>query len=100
MLVVRSKEPKMLNLQKLPPIVEDLRQHTPEQLLELRLLLSTGIKGREDVRRPGFFELDGEQNVYYVFRYPSGHKILLVAAWDRQSDPVAELIACAACPAA
>jgi len=100
MLVVRSKESKMLNLQKLPPIVEDLRQHTPEQLLELRLLLSTGIKGREDARRPGFFELDGEQNVYYVFRYPSGHKILLVAAWDRQSDPVAELVACAACPAA
>ena len=100
MLVVRAKESKMLNLQKLPPIVEDLRQHTPEQLLELRLLLNSGVKGREDARRPGFFELDGEQNVYYIFRYPAGHKILLVAAWDRRSDPVAELVACAACPAA
>ena len=100
MLFVRSEEPKMLNLQKLPPIVEDLRQHTPEQLLELRLLLSSGVKGREDARRPGFFELDGTQNVYYIFRYPSGHKVLLVAAWDRESDPVAELVAYASCPAA
>ena len=89
----------MLNVQKIPPIVEDLRHHTPEQLLELRLLLGSGAKGREDARRPGFYELDGVNNVYYVFRYPTGHKVLLVAAWDRQSDPVADLAACA-CPAA
>lgn len=100
MLVVRAKESKMPNLPKLPPIVEDLRQHTPEQLLELRLLLSTGVRGREDARRLGFYELDGVQNVYYVFRYPSGHKVLLVAAWDRQSDPVADAVAYATCHAA
>jgi hypothetical protein len=34
-----------------------------------------------------------------VFRYPTGHKVLLIAAWDRQRDPVAELVAYA-CPAA
>lgn len=90
----------MLNLQKLPPIVEDLRQHTPEEVLELRMLLSTGARGREDTRRPGFFELDGAQHVYYIFRYPSGHKVLLIAAWDRQSDPVAEMVSYAACHAA
>jgi hypothetical protein len=89
----------MHNLQKLPPIVEDLRSHTPEQMLELRLMLNTGVRGREDTRRPGFFEMEGVSNVYYVFRYPTGHKVLLVAAWDRQSDPVAELAAYA-CPAA
>lgn len=93
------KEKSMHNLQKLPPIVEDLRHHTPEQMLELRMLLNTGAKGREDARRPGFFEMEGVTNVYYVFRYPTGHKVLLVAAWDRQSDPVAELAAYA-CPAA
>jgi hypothetical protein len=89
----------MHNLQKLPPIVEDLRQHTPEQMLELRLMLNAGVRGREDARRPGFYEMEGVDNVYYVFRYPSGHKVLLVAAWDRHTDPVAELVACA-CPAA
>ncbi len=99
MLVLEAKDRKMQNLQKLPPIVEDLRNHTPEQILELRLLLNSGLRGREDARRPGFFELDGIDNVYYVFRYPTGHKVLLVAAWDRHSDPVAELVACS-CPAA
>ena len=89
----------MHNLQKLPPIVEDLRQHTPEQMLELRLMLNAGVRGREDARRPGFYEMEGVDNVYYVFRYPSGYKVLLVAAWDRHTDPVAELVACA-CPAA
>lgn len=99
MLVVRIKDTKMPNLQKLPPIVEDLRQHTPEQLLELRLMLTSGVRGREDARRSGFYEMDGVNNVYYVFRYPSGNKILLVAAWDRLTDPVADLVAYV-CPAA
>lgn len=98
MLVLKAKDKPMF-IQKLPPIVEDLRHHAPEQLLELRLLLNSGVRGREDTRRPGFYELDGVNNVYYVFRYPTGHKVLLVAAWDRQSDPVAELVACS-CPAA
>jgi len=99
MLRRRMKEKTMTIIQKLPPIVEDLRDHAPEQLAELRLLLSAGITGRPDMRRPGFFEIDGDSSVYYVFRYPSGHKILLLAAWDRQADPAAALAACS-CPAA
>jgi hypothetical protein len=99
MLLAVVEDAPMLTIQKIPPIVEDLRHHTPEQLLELRLLLNTGVLGRADRRRPGFYEIDGVCNVYYVFRYPTGHKVLLVAAWDRQSDPVAELAACS-CPAA
>jgi hypothetical protein len=99
MLEVKAKDKSMFTVQKLPPIVEDLRHHSQEQLLELRLLLNAGAKGREDRRRPGFYEFDGVNNVYYVFRYPTGHKVLLLAAWDRQSDPVADLVACS-CPAA
>lgn len=99
MLLAANEVAPMLTIQKLPPVVEDLRHHTPEQLLELRLLLNTGVLGRADRRRPGFYEIDGVANVYYVFRYPTGHKVLLVAAWDRISDPVAEMVACS-CPAA
>lgn len=89
----------MPNFYKLPPVVEDLRKHSQEQLSELRVLLNAGLTGRPDCRRPGFFELDGAASVYYIFRYPSGHKVLLVAAWNRQNDPVADLVACT-CPAA
>jgi len=80
-------------------VIEDLRKHTPQQLAELRLLLNAGLLDRPDSRRPGFFEIDGAANVYYVLRYPFGHKMLLVAAWDRQRELVAGLVTCT-CPAA
>jgi hypothetical protein len=90
-----NKDALMWNSEKMPPIVEDLRSHTPEHLAELRTLLKIGIIGKPDMRRPGFYELDGAENVYYIFRYPSGHKVLLVAVWQKETDPlVTELIAC------
>lgn len=89
----------MSNVNKQPPIVEDLRTHSAEQMAELRVLLGAGITGRPDPRRPGFFELDGAANVYYIFRYPTGHKVLLLAAWQREVDAVAEMVAYS-CPAA
>lgn len=95
MLLAAEKDAIMLTVQKLPPVVEDLRKHNPEQLAELRLLLGAGFVGRPDLRRPGFYELDGALDVYYIFRYPSGHKVLLLAAWQKEMDPVAEMVACA-----
>jgi hypothetical protein len=99
MLLGRKKDAAMILMDKQPPLVEDLRKHTPEQVAELRLLLSIGKIGRPDMRRPGFFELDGATNVYYIFRYPTGHKVLLLAAWEKETDPVAEAVAYS-CPAA
>jgi len=87
-----------MNSTKRPPLLEDLRNHTPEQLAELRLLLVSGAPSRPDPRRPGFFELDGTDTVFYIFRYPTGQKVLLLGAWER--DRVAELAACSCCSAA
>ena len=86
-------------ISKQPPLLEDLRNHSPEQLAELRLLLNVGAPSRPDPRRPGFFELEGTSNVFYIFRYPTGSKVLLLGVWERESDPVAEAVACS-CPAA
>jgi len=86
-----------MNIPKLPPILEDLRDHAPEQMAELRVLLAAGVQMRPDPRRPGFFEVQGPERVFYIFKYPSGTKILLLGIWDR--DPVAEMAACS-CPAA
>ncbi len=85
---------------KQPPLLEDLRNHTPEQMAELRLLLHSGAPSRPDPRRPGFFEVQGDSNVFYVFKYPSGTKVLLVGVWERERDRVAEIAACSCCPAA
>jgi hypothetical protein len=81
---------------KQPPLLEDLRNHSPEQMAELRLLLSAGAPSRPDPRRPGFFEVDGDSNVFYIFKYPTGTKVLLLGVWER--DRAAELasLACSA----
>ena len=99
MMLLALADRTMSNVNKKPPLIEDLREHSQEQIAELRFLLETGFTGRPDPRRPGFFELDGVANVYYVFRYPTGHKVLLLAAWQREADPVAEMVAYS-CPAA
>jgi hypothetical protein len=89
----------MIPVAKNPPLVEDLRSHSPEQIAELRSLLQDCAPSRPDPRRPGFFEVDGRSRIFYIFKYPTGTKVLLLGVWDRESDPVAELVACS-CPAA
>jgi hypothetical protein len=86
-----------ITVQKQPPLLEDLRNHPQEQVSELRMLLSAGVPLRADTRRPGFFEVDGDTNVFYIFKYPTGTKVLLLGVWER--DRVAEMAACA-CSAA
>lgn len=98
-MMVLGRNTGMTSVTKHSPLIEDLRQHSDEQLRELRMLLDAGMPGRPDPRRPGFYELDGVANVYYIFRYPAGHKVLLLAAWQKDTDPVAELVAFT-CPAA
>jgi hypothetical protein len=88
---------KMITITKQPPVVEDLRNHSQEEIAELRQLLTTGATSRPDPRRPGFYEIEGLSNTFYVFKYPTGTKVLLLGIWER--DRVAELAACS-CPAA
>jgi hypothetical protein len=88
----------MILTTKRSPIVQDLQNHSVEQVTELRLLLDHGAPTKPDPRRPGFFELEGPHSVFYIFKYPTGTKVLLLGIWQR--DPVAEIVACACCPAA
>ncbi len=88
----------MMPRQKQAAIIEDLRNHAPEQLAELRLLLEACVPRRPDPRRPGFYEVEGLASVYYIFQYPSGTKVILLGVWDR--DPAAQLAAACECPAA
>ena len=89
----------MISVAKKPPLVEDLRNHSREQIAELHQLLAEGAPSRPDPRRPGFYEVEGLSSTYYVFKYPTGTKVLLLGVWERTSDPVAAMVACS-CPAA
>ncbi len=87
----------MMTVTKQPLALEDLRNHSQEQIAELRQLLVGGAPSRPDPRRPGFYQVEGRSHTYYVFKYPTGTKVLLLGVWER--DPVAEMVACS-CPAA
>jgi len=76
---------------KQPPVIEDPRDHPLEQLAELSSLLEAEVPLRPDPRRPGFYEIDGAANVYYIFQYPSGRRVMLLGVWGR--DPAVELAA-------
>ena len=88
----------MISTTKRAPIVQDLRNHSAEQIGELRALLEQGAPVKPDPRRPGFFELQGLRDVFYIFKYPTGEKVMLLGVWER--DPVAELVAYSCCHAA
>ena len=66
-----------------PLLLEDLRNHPPEHLAELRLLLTSSAVLRPDPRRRGFFEIEGRSHVFYILKYPGGRKVLLIAVWER-----------------
>jgi hypothetical protein len=80
---------------KRPPLVEDLRNHSEAQINELHALLELNAPSRPDPRRPGFFEIKGAASVFYVFKYPTGDKVLLLGVWER--DPVAEVAELTCC---
>jgi hypothetical protein len=96
---MRRRNIMMMAVPKQPPLIEDLRNHSQEQIAELRQLLLVGAPSRPDPRRPGFYEVEGLSSTYYVFKYPTGAKVLLLGVWERESDPAAAMAACS-CPAA
>lgn len=69
---------------KQPTVLEDLGNHPPAQLAELRLLLTANTPLRPDPQRRGLFEVDGRSHVFYICKYPSGTKITLIAVWERK----------------
>jgi len=79
----------MTKVTKRTPLVEDLRNHSPAQIAELRQLLASCAPANPDPRRPGFFEVAGTDSVFYIFKYPTGTKVLLLGIWER--DRAAEL---------
>jgi hypothetical protein len=73
--------------------IEDLRNHSLEHVAELRELLEKGVNARPDSRRPGFYEVQGEAQVYYIFVYPAGSRVMLIGVWE--NDPIAHFASCA-----
>jgi hypothetical protein len=70
-------------------VVKDLRNHPAETVERLRALLAAGGTAYPDPKRENFYELEDGNQVYYVYVYPRGTKVLFLATWSKGA--VAEL---------
>lgn len=66
--------------------IEDLRNHSAETVLALRDILCNGATIIPDPKRRGFYEVQSEALVYYVYVSPINGNILLLATWPNEPE--------------
>ena len=71
--------------------IEDPRHHSPERIETLRRLLAGGARVEADPKRSDFFEVESGSDVYYIHISPINGKIVLLAAWPKDSVPGEDL---------
>lgn len=64
--------------------IDDLRNHSVEQVETLRQLLAGGARVEADAKRPGFYEVENHSEVYYIHLSPITGRILLLASWPKE----------------
>jgi hypothetical protein len=64
--------------------VEDLRNHGPETVMTLRYLLTCEAKITPDPKRAGFYEVESESAMYYIYAPTRDGKVLLLATWPSE----------------
>lgn len=63
--------------------VRDLRQHSPEIVRTVHALLASGTCLKADPKRPSFYELSNETDVFYIYVSPVDGTIELLATWAK-----------------
>ena len=77
----------MLELERTTELkIEDPRGHSPETLRRLRQALASGAPADPDARRPNFFEIQADDQVFYIHISPATQKITLLATWSREPE--------------
>lgn len=71
--------------------IEDPRHHSQERVETLRQLLAGGARVEADPKRSDFFEVESGSDVYYIHISPITGKIVLLAAWQKDSVTEEEL---------
>jgi len=66
--------------------IEDPRGHSPETLRRLRAAIASGATATPDARRQGFFEIQSDDQVFYIHVSPATQKITLLATWSREPE--------------
>lgn len=71
--------------------IENPRNHSAESVETLRQLLAGGARVEADPKRPDFYEVESQSDVYYIHISPVTGKILLLASWPRFAEASAEI---------
>jgi len=66
--------------------IEDPRGHSPETLRRLREAIASGAPATPDARRLGFFEIQSDDQVFYIHVSPATQKITLLATWSHEPE--------------
>lgn len=67
--------------------IEAPRNHSLETQERLRRLLDSGATARPDPKRPDFFEIEDETQVFYIHIVKASGKVTLLAVWSREAEP-------------
>ena len=66
--------------------IEDPRGHSAETLQRLRQALVSGAPANPDASRSGFFEVEADDQVFYVHISPITQNVILLATWSREPE--------------
>jgi hypothetical protein len=66
--------------------IENPRKYEPSAVEHLRQLLSAGGTFQRDPRRESFYDVEGDNETYYIHISPISGKVVLLAKWVRQSQ--------------
>ena len=66
--------------------IENPRQYAAHAVEQLRQLLAAGKLAQLDPKRQNFFEIESEDETYYIHVSPITGNVVLLARWIRQAD--------------
>jgi hypothetical protein len=66
--------------------IENPRGYDPGVVENLRQLVRAGGPARRDARRENFYEIEGDEETYYIHVSPVSGNMVLLARWLRQAQ--------------
>jgi hypothetical protein len=75
-------------------VIENPRKYDSGAIENLRRLLQSGTAAERDPRRENFYEVDGNEESYYIHVSPISGNVVLLARWNTQPDGCSADAAC------
>jgi hypothetical protein len=76
-------------------VIENPREYPSGAIESLRRLLRSGAAPEPDPRRENFYQIDGDEEVYYIYVSPISGNVVLLANWSlRTQEECAAFEAC------